>query len=88
MAWAEFLCGPVPGWAAEETAELFGEPVPFDGIDATVAAQLFNTTGRRRGTMVDCMIASVAVRADAALATANIADFRRFTPFGLTVVSK
>src|SRR5437763_14622806 len=42
IVWAEFLCGPVAAWAAEEIAELLGEPIAFDGIDATIAAQLFN----------------------------------------------
>lgn len=87
VAWAEFLCGPVTDWVAEETAELLGEPIRFDGIDATLAAQLFNATGRRRGTMIDCMIAAIAIRANATLATGNISDFRRFAPLGLTIAS-
>jgi predicted nucleic acid-binding protein len=54
---------------AEDAAELFGEPVLFDGIDATLAAQLFNAGGRRRGTMIDSMVAAIAIRAGATLAT-------------------
>jgi len=85
LVWAEFLCGPVSDAVAEETAELLGEPVPFDGLAATLAAQLFNTGGRRRGSMIDCMIAAIALQSDATLATRNIADFRRFASAGLTL---
>ena len=88
IVWAEFLCGPVSDWVAEEAAELFGEPVVFDGIDATLAAQLFNVAGRRRGTMIDSMIAAIAIRAHATLATGNVADFRRFAPLGLSITSR
>ena len=87
IVWAEFLCGPVPDFVAEETAELLGEPIAFDGIDATIAAQLFNASGRRRGSTIDCMIAAIAIRANATLATANVADFRRFASYGLTTRS-
>jgi len=83
VVWAEFLCGPVSNAIAEDVAELFGEPVPFEGMDATLAAQLYNLTGRRRGSMIDCMIAAIALRNAAALATGNAAGFRRFAQTGL-----
>ena len=83
LVWAEFLCGPVSSTAAEDVAELFGEPVQFEGIDATLAAQLYNLGGRRRGSMIDCMIAAVALRDQARLATGNPGDFRRFASTGL-----
>ena len=85
LAWAEVLCGPVSTLVVEEAAEFLGEPLPFDGIDATLAAQLFNGAGRRRGSLVDCMIAAVAIRADARLATTNPTDFQRFSSLGLAL---
>ena len=85
LVWAEFLCGPVSDMVAEETAELLGEPVSFDGLAAPLAAQLFNAGGRRRGSMLDCMIAAIALQSDATLATRNIVDFRRFASAGLTL---
>jgi predicted nucleic acid-binding protein len=85
VAWAEFLCGPVPTLAVEDAAELMGEPWPLSGIDATVAARLFNLTGRRRGSLADCLIAAIAMNAGAALATSNVADFRQLEPFGLVL---
>jgi predicted nucleic acid-binding protein len=88
VAWAEYLCGPVSQQAAEDTAELLGEPVPFDALDATLAAQLFNATGRRRGSLQDCMIAAVAIRSSASLATSNAIDFRRFVAHGLTIATR
>ena len=53
---------------------------------ARVAAQLFNDTGRRRGTMVDCMVAATAMSEQAALATTNHPDFRRFETLGLEIL--
>lgn len=93
ISWAEFLCGPLSALAIEEAAELLGEPAPFDGLDATLASELFNAGGRRRGTLLDCsgtlldcMIASTAIRRGAQLATSNPRDFRRLTAFGLELV--
>ena len=88
IAWAEFLCGPVSLQAAEESAELLGEPVSFGAHDATLASQLFNATGRRRGSLQDCMIASVAIRSGASLATNNTADFQRFAAHGLVIATR
>jgi predicted nucleic acid-binding protein len=87
VCWAEFLCGPVRATEVELVARVVGEPSPFDAVDAAAAARLFNLSGRRRGTFVDCMVAAIALRARARLATANAADFGRFTSAGLEVVS-
>jgi len=88
VAWAEFLCGPVSDEAASSAATLVGEPEPLDASAATAAARLFNETGRRRGSLSDCMIAASAVQAGAQLATADVADFRRFEPLGLSLVGR
>jgi len=85
LVWAEFLCGPINAVTAEEAAEFLGQPVDFGGTDALLAAQLFNESGRRRGIMIDCIVAATAIRHEAPLATSNVADFRRFLPFGLTL---
>jgi predicted nucleic acid-binding protein len=86
IGWAEFLSGPVDRGALALVARLVGEPFPFGGEEAVLTASLFNVAGRRRHSLVDCMIAAVALRAEAALATANPADFRRFEPAGLRLV--
>lgn len=85
IAWTEFLCGPLSTFAVEEAAELLGEPLAFDAIDAILAAELFNASGRRRGTLLDCMIAALAIRHDARLATNNVTDFQRFSAQGLNL---
>ena len=71
--------------ATERQKELLQE---LAALDATLSARLFNATGRRRGSMQDCMIAAVAIRSSASLATNNALDFRRFVAHGLTIVSR
>lgn len=83
VVWAELLCGPLTAKQAEIALLVVGEPVPFGREDAALAASLFNAAGRRRGSLVDCMVAAAAIRAEAALATANEADFTRLRPHGL-----
>jgi predicted nucleic acid-binding protein len=77
VAWAEFLCGPVSDSQAGLARDVLGEAVALTGDDAVLAARLFNRAGRRRGTLVDCLIAATAIRTGAELATANRADFLR-----------
>jgi len=83
VAWAEFLCGPVHDGDVELAHRLVGEPVEWTVADAGVTAQLYELGGRRRGSFVDCMIASAAVRAGAALATTNPKDFKRLASAGV-----
>ena len=82
-AWSEFLCGPVTAPQVGIAVRLLGVPQSFTAPDAELAAGLFNLGGRRRGTLVDCMIAAIAIRHGAELATANVADFARVTSRGL-----
>ena len=37
--------------------------------------------------MVDCMIAAIALTADAAIASANASDFVRLAPFGVRLAA-
>jgi predicted nucleic acid-binding protein len=85
VSWAEFLCGPVEPDDIELATRIVGEPLGLLGADAQLTARLFNLAGRRRGSLMDCMIAATAVRASAALATRNPADFRRFESAGLRI---
>lgn len=86
IGWAEFLCGPVEAHHVELAREIVHEPEPFGRRDAERAADLFNRSGRRRGSLSDCMIAASAVRAGGSLATANTDDFHRFVQAGLRVL--
>jgi len=87
IVWAEFLCGPVEESHINLAAQVFPEPIPFTGEDAARAARLFNLTGRRRGSLTDCMIAAIAVRSRAAVASSNPRDFRRFEAAELKVLA-
>ena len=85
VAWAEFLCGPVDDAALSVASMVVGRQSPFAEETALIAARLFNGSGRRRGTMIDCMIAATALAEEAAVATGNPDDFRRFKAFGLAL---
>jgi predicted nucleic acid-binding protein len=87
VAWTEFLCGPIEREQADLATTITGEPLMFREQDAILAARLFNRSGRRRGTLVDCMIAATAIRHGAFLATSNAADFRRLERDGLRLAS-
>ena len=86
IAWAEFLCGPLTAADLVDVAALVGTPEPVTEADAVKAAELFNTAGRRRGSLADCLIAAVALRSGAAVATENRADFAPFAAAGVRVV--
>ena len=86
IAWAEFLCGPVGPSEIDVVTAMFQEIIPYGVADAEITARLFNLGGRRRGTLADCMIAAVAIRAEAPLATTNPGDFERFAAEPLTLV--
>jgi len=83
VAWAEFLCGPMDAAGEALARQIFPQPEPFLPADAVLAARLFNETGRRSRSLADCMIAAVAMRCNAKLATLNAGDFQAFTSHGL-----
>ena len=60
VAWAEFLCGPLDRSEMELATEIVGQRHDFTPKHAAIAARLFNESGRRRGSLIDCMIAATA----------------------------
>jgi predicted nucleic acid-binding protein len=68
-------------------AVIVSERVPFLEEDSILAARLYNESGRRRGTLADCMIAATSLRLKAPIATVNPSDFSRFEDAGLTVLT-
>ena len=86
IAWTEFLNGPVTLLEVRRAeAVLQSRIIPFGLPEAALAAELFNKTGRRRGSRFDCLIAATAIRAQAQIATINQSDFKVFVPHGLTL---
>ncbi len=86
IAWSEFLCGPVDRSQVELAVRVVRVREPFAEANAEAAAALFNASGRRRGSLADCMIAAVAIDAGARLATMNVDDFRRLAEHGLELI--
>jgi predicted nucleic acid-binding protein len=87
VAWTEFLCGPVDAEQVEQVLRFVARPAAFTDEDAALAARLFDESGRRRGSLGDCMVAASAIRARAALATDDARDFGRFAASGLTLAA-
>jgi predicted nucleic acid-binding protein len=88
IAWTEFLSGPAtPLEVSEAEAVLGGRIIPFGQPEAVLAADLFNQTGRRRGSRFDCLIAATALLSQAEVATVNQSDFKTFQPRGLKLAS-
>jgi predicted nucleic acid-binding protein len=85
IVWAEFLCGPVSAKHSHLASVLFPQPEALLPEDAVVASQLFNGTGRRRGSLADCLIAATCLRLNAAIATNNLNDFRPMEAMGLRI---
>ena len=84
IAWTEFLNGPVtPLEVSRAEAVLQSRIIPFGQKEAALAADLFNQTGRRRGSRFDCLIAATAILAPAEMATVNQLDFKAFISHGL-----
>ena len=86
IAWSEYLCGPLDAAVVPLARKLVNSIEAFTEPDAELASKLFNGTGRRSRSHVDCMIAAHAIRRDAALATLNVRDFQSFWKFGLKLV--
>jgi predicted nucleic acid-binding protein len=87
VAWSEFLNGPVtPVEISGVEAVLESRIIAFGRAEALLAANLFNQTGRRRGSRFDCLIAATAISCQAELATADVSDFKPFAPLGLQLV--
>ena len=87
VAWSEFLNGPVtPVEISRVGAVIQSRIIPFGPVEAVLAADLFNKTGRRRGSRFDCFIAATAILANAGVATANQSDFKAFLSHGLKLV--
>lgn len=88
IAWTELLNGPItPKQVSLVEAVLQSKIIPFGKPEAERAADLFNKTGRRRGSRFDCLIAATAMLAGAEVATVNQSDFLAFVPHGLKLVS-
>lgn len=88
IAWTEFLSGPVTATEITKAEALIeSRIIPFGKVEAALASELFNKTGRRRGSRLDCLIAATAIVAQAQLATVNEADFRPFVGHGLALAT-
>jgi len=84
IAWTEFLNGPVTALEVSQVEMILqSQIIPFGKVEATFAADLFNKTGRRRGSRLDCLIAATAILSQSEFATINQSDFKPYVPHGL-----
>ena len=86
VAWTEFLCGPISPFEISLATRIVGQQQDFTPEHAAIAARLFNKAERRRGSLIDCMVAATTLADDASIATANTPDFRRFEGSGPALV--
>jgi len=87
LVWYEFVCGPVSDEHKQlARALLAGRIQPVTELDAELAGQLFNATGRIRRTRTDALIAACAINAGAEFVTLNREDFSPFIEFGLALL--
>jgi len=88
VAWHEYVRGPLLGADRERALRVIESRVlPLERDSAEFAAELFNQTGRRRGSTADCLIAAAAVGQDAELLTRNRVDFEPFVSHGLRLMT-
>lgn len=85
IAWTEFLCGPLDPLELAAAGAMIGHHRAFTRDDAETAMRLYTESGRRRGSLLDCMIAAVALADGAAVATANTGDFQRLEEYGVSL---
>jgi predicted nucleic acid-binding protein len=85
IAWGEYLCGPLDPQGEAIAKQIFPAAEGFLTGDAVLAADLFNKTGRRSRSLADCMIAAVAIRCGAKVATLNTPDFQPHVKHGLSL---
>lgn len=89
VVWHEYSRGPLLHKDRARALRIIENRVlSLDRKDAETAALLFNETGRRRGSTADCLIAAVAIRAQADLLTWNLEDFRPFVRNGLRLIEE
>ena len=88
VAWHEYVRGPLLDGDRDRALRVVESRIlPLERRHAEAAADLFNKTGRRRGSTADCMIAAVAMAQDAVLLTRNVSDFMKFEVYGLGLLA-
>ena len=84
LAWSEFCHGPHSRPQKDAVFAVLEQRVTdFTWQMGEQSSRLFHSTGRKRGSHSDCMIAAAAMLSGASLATRNVKDFEKFVPMGL-----
>ena len=87
IAWAEFLCGPIEAPERELAQQIVAAIATCrSNTRGSPLVSSTSASGRRQRSLSDCLIAAAAIHDGARLATANLADFRRFASAGLKLV--
>ena len=84
VAWHEYVRGPLLDKDRSRVLRVVeSRVINLARRHAETAANLYNATGRRRGSTADCLIAAVAIDSNAEMVTCNTGDFKLFVPHGL-----
>ncbi len=88
FVWHEFVFGPVLEIQRQYAMSLVEERiVPLDKEIAELGAQLYNSSGRKKGSRPNCLIAATAICSGGKLFTQNPNDFQSFINSGLELHS-
>lgn len=88
VAWHEYVRGPLTDLDRSRVLRILESRVlPLDRRSAERAAELYNATGRRRGSTADCLIAAIAIEHELELVTLNTRDFHLFEPMNLVLAN-
>lgn len=87
LVWHEFVSGPVKAIQKQHALSLIEERIlPMDKDIAELASELYNSSGRKKSSRPDCIVAATAINYQAEMLTLNASDFKAFSKQGLELV--
>ncbi len=86
IAWHEFVSGLLNSEQKQDIWDfLEGRILPLDFKIAELASEIFNKSGRKKGSRADCIIAATAIHHKSTLLTWNKTDFKNIKKLGFAL---